>query len=79
MRVATYSTNKMPDEFIDILRNKLAVTFLGARTLTGMAPGNIEIPKRDTQVVLHFLEEMMQIQFQKQLVLSQQSALALIH
>jgi len=42
------STNKMPDQFIDILRNKLAVTSLGARTLTGMAPGNIEIPKRDT-------------------------------
>jgi len=40
------ATNKMPDEFIDILRNKLAVTELGARTLTGMSPGNIEIPRR---------------------------------
>ena len=42
------ATNKMPDEFIDVLRNKLAVTSLGARTLTGMAPGNVEIPKRST-------------------------------
>jgi len=40
------ATQKMPDEFIDILRNKLAVTSLGARTLTGMPKGNIEIPRR---------------------------------
>ncbi len=36
----------MPDEFVEILRNKLAVTTLGARTLTGMSPGNIKIPRR---------------------------------
>ena len=49
------ATNKMPEEFIDVVRNQLAVSQLGARTMEGLPKGNIEIPKRDTGATAYFI------------------------
>jgi len=49
------ATNKMPDMFIDVIRNQLAVTQLGARTIEGLPMGNIEIPKRTSGATAYFI------------------------
>ena len=49
------ATNKMPDQFIDVIRNQLAVTQLGARTMEGLPAGNIEIPRRTSGATAYFI------------------------
>tara|TARA_A100001035_G_scaffold100485_1_gene78686 strand:- start:214 stop:1830 length:1617 start_codon:yes stop_codon:yes gene_type:complete len=49
------ATNKMPDMFIDVIRNQLAVTQLGARTIEGLPAGNIEIPRRTSGATAYFI------------------------
>ena len=48
-------TNKMADQFIDVIRNQLAVTQLGARTMEGLPAGNIEIPRRTSGATAYFI------------------------
>jgi len=48
-------TNKMADMFIDVIRNQLAVTQLGARTMEGLPAGNIEIPRRTSGATAYFI------------------------
>ena len=45
----------MPDQFIDVIRNQLAVTQLGARTMEGLPAGNIEIPRRTSGATAYFI------------------------
>ncbi len=51
------ASNKMPDQFIDIIRNQLAVTQLGARTMEGLPIGNVEIPRRTSGSTAGFIAE----------------------
>lgn len=41
--------------FIDVIRNQLAVTQLGARTIEGLPAGNIEIPRRTSGATAYFI------------------------
>lgn len=52
----TVSTDYRPSEFIDLLRNRLVVSQLGARVLSGLT-GPVEIPKQSGGATAYWLGE----------------------